>query len=306
MRRGWRSIPLAVWASRYTPGRGWSAAQVLSDDRAEDIAVAMDAAGNALAVFDQDLTIVVRRHDGIGWRDPELVYDRGGPTGPRVAVNAAGEAFVWWRSVEPDGADDSYFYTLVAHAGPHGGWSVPAHLGGNQTLDSSVTVDAAGNASAFWTEQNRGVWFGRFIDGAWQGERQLAPLAASLEAAGDADGDTAVVWDSGDALHAVYFADGVPGEPVVLAGGEPGSGTVNDGGYDVAAGSGHAIALWQTDSQIEVSVGDASRWDSPEVLDDVTLGSPRIAMTGSGDAIAVWLRRAAVGDSVELRAAAFR
>jgi hypothetical protein len=281
-----------VWARRYTPGSGWGASEMLSAEHTENIDVAMDEAGIAIAVYDAPERVEARRHDGNVWRDPEVVDPTAG-SGTRIAMNAAGVAFASWRYITSDGGDDSLYFNRVSRRDAAGVWSSAQTLGGSQSFGATVVVDRDGDAQAFWSEQNSGVWFERFVSsaGGWQGARQLAPHGRSGAAAGDADGNAAVLWEGlDDELHAIYLVDGEPGEDVTLGVEDEG---IVPGSYDLAAASRDAIAVWQRDTAIEVSRGDATGWDLPAVLDEGTVAYPRVGMTRSGVAVAVWIRFAA-------------
>jgi len=294
-----------VWAIRRTPA-GWGPAEMLADGRAEDIDVAMDAAGNALAVFDAVDGIRARRHDGIGWREEELVNASGG-SGARIAMNEAGDAFASWTYIQSDGADDLEYYGRVSHRRPGGVWSEHETLGGSQSSGSTVAVDDDGDAQAFWSEQNAGVWFERYLDaGGWRGARQVAPVGISAKAAGDGGGDAGVAWlDIGDEIRATYLVQGEPGETVTLTRGEEDAPPFGAGDLDMAAADGDAIAIWRRGTRIEVSHGDATGWDSPVVLDEGNVFAPAVAMFGSGDALALWLHRID-DDNVEIRSRTYR
>ena len=239
-----------VWARRRTPS-GWGPAELLDPGRSEDIDVGMDAAGNALAVFDAEQGVFARLHDGVSWQEPEQVSSSPG-SGPRIAMNERGDAFVTWRFIESDGADDFLYHGLVSRRGSAGAWSDPAILGGDQSFGATVAVDQDGDAQAFWSEQNAGVWFERFLDpGGWQGARQLVPDGRSEVAAGDGGGDAAVAWlHFDDEIRATYLVDGEPGEIVTLARDPEDEPSFGAGDLDIAAADGDAIAIWRRGARI--------------------------------------------------------
>lgn len=221
-----------------------------------------------------------------------------GGTGTQIVVNAAGVAFASWTYFTSDGADDSLYFNRVSRRDSTGVWSRAETLGGSQTAGATVVVDGDGNAQAFWSEYTGGVWIERFeLATGWQGARQLAAHGMTVRAAGDADGNAAVLWEVlENEIHAVYVVDGEPGDTVALARISEDDSPVAPGYYDVAAASGDAIATWQLHDRIEVSHGDAAGWDPPELLDEGAVAYPRVGMTRSGAAIAVWLRFAADTD----------
>ena len=294
-----------VWASRRTPA-GWSPAEMLTDLRAEDVDVAMDAAGNALAVFDAVDGIRARRHDGIGWRDEEVVNANGG-SGARIAMNEAGDAVASWIYSQSDGADDLEYFGRVSRRGP----GAP---GASRRL--SAATNRAG-PSCPWTTTATRRRSGRSRTPASGSSASSTPAAgrgpASWRRVGDprrpratAAGMPGVAWlDIGDEIRATYLVDGEPGESVTLAREEEDAPPFGAGDLDLAAADGDAIAIWRRGTRIEVSHGDATGWDSPVVLDEGTVFRPRIQMFGSGDALAIWLRR--IDDSsVEIRSRTYR
>ena len=127
-----------------------------------------------------------------------------------------------------------------------------------------------------------------------------------MAAAGDGDGNAAVAWlYIDDEIRAAYLSDGEPGDTVTLSRAELDDPAIGQGDLDVAAGGGDAIAIWRRATRIEGSHGDPTGWDPPIVLDDGLVGGPQVEMFGSGDALAVWLRRID-DDSVEIRSRTYR
>ena len=96
-----------IWANRYVPGTGWGTAALIETDDSGDAnnpQVAMDADGNAIAVWVQDdgtrSNIWANRYvPGTGWgtaalieTDDSWVWDN-----PQVAVDAGGNAIAVWE-----------------------------------------------------------------------------------------------------------------------------------------------------------------------------------------------------------------
>lgn len=251
-----------VEASERPAGGDWSEPETLSlpDEEGEQSRVAIDAAGNAIAVWITGTSItdyVIRsaaRPPGGAWSDPE---DVSGPVSeavtPNIALAAAGDTVVVWSAFE---GEDRILQGAVRSA--DGEWSAPEDLsdaGDDVALldEPDVAIDAAGNAIAVW----------------------------GVEAATD------IVQAS------VRPADGEWGEPEDLSdagqnGGEPGV-TMNE--------TGAAIAVWArfdgSDDIVQASVRPVDgEWGEPDDLSEAgqDAAEPAVAMDDAGAAIAVWAR----------------
>ena len=96
-----------VWSSRYTAEGGWGEAVSLSipeGGRADDVQVAFDSNGNALAVWSQNAghvrSIWAARYEyNGGWVAPQLIEDIESVDSakPKIAVDKEGNAFVIWE-----------------------------------------------------------------------------------------------------------------------------------------------------------------------------------------------------------------
>ncbi len=104
-----------IWANRYVPGTGWGNAKLIETDStgsALNPQIAVDANGNAIAVWDQ--SDGTRRNiwanhylPGFGWGTAELIEtdNAGDAASPQIAVDANGNAIaVWYQS---DGTRDN-------------------------------------------------------------------------------------------------------------------------------------------------------------------------------------------------------
>ncbi|HEX6738245.1 MAG TPA: hypothetical protein VF310_08245 [Vicinamibacteria bacterium] len=135
---------VAAWAqavglagSRFA-GRGWGAPQLVSRAHAGfgssfrgSPALGMDAAGSALAVWDEGGTeISDGRQDASGhWTGPELVRSADAIGRPAIALNAGGTALAAWAEGR-EGAQ-----TLWASVfNPRRGWAAPQRIGPERPL----------------------------------------------------------------------------------------------------------------------------------------------------------------------------
>jgi hypothetical protein len=147
-----------IWANRYTAGSGWGSAALIETDNtggAQNPQIAVDAAGNALAVWIQfDGTVyniwANRYTAGSGWGSAALIEtdNAGSAHNPQVAIDPAGNALAVWT--QSDGTRDNIWanrYTVV------GGWGSAELIETDDTgnaLVPEVAVDAEGNALAVW------------------------------------------------------------------------------------------------------------------------------------------------------------
>ena len=95
-----------IWSNRYTAGSGWGAATLIETNNtgnATDPQIAMDASGNAIAVWDQfdgvRNNIWSNRYTaGSGWGAARLIEtdNAGAASLPQIAMNANGNAAAVW------------------------------------------------------------------------------------------------------------------------------------------------------------------------------------------------------------------
>jgi len=163
---------LAVWtgysgrsgdnyASRYTPGSGWSDAELLetATGRVSMPKVAADASGNALAVWAQKddsdglYNIYANRYtSGSGWGGATLIENTEGTSHsrPQVVVDPSGNALV--LAFHSDGVDANLQATryLVGT-----GWGTAEFIGNQDPSDfedPQIAIGANGNGVAVWSE----------------------------------------------------------------------------------------------------------------------------------------------------------
>jgi hypothetical protein len=205
---------LAVWvqgvgdvfrpyAASYTPYVGWGAPQQLdtiNEGDAEQPAVAMNAAGRAVAVWvlrkgSQADLYAAEYAPGGGWSTPQKVESRTEPvSAPRVAVDGAGNGLAVWK--QSDGTAESLWAArLVVGVG----WSAPLLLetGASHASVPALAAMRGGEALVAWTQPDTEgavqVWASRFTpDTGWTapevaaGTKTEAPVAAALSLDGSA------------------------------------------------------------------------------------------------------------------------
>lgn len=117
--------------------------------------VAVDPAGNAIAVWVNDPTGTIRgaiKPFGGSWSEPMDISDSGSNVGePQIAIDAYGNAtVVWTRS---NGSND----IIQTSSRPHNGsWSVPVDLSasGQDAFLPQLAVDLAKNVIVVWQRSN--------------------------------------------------------------------------------------------------------------------------------------------------------
>ena len=102
----WDGTRYNIWSNYYVSGTGWGTAQLIETDNAWSAnkpQVAVDASGNAVAVWEQSdskrWNIWANRYvSGIGWGTAQLIEtdNAGGTSTPQVAVDGNGNAMAVW------------------------------------------------------------------------------------------------------------------------------------------------------------------------------------------------------------------
>lgn len=251
-----------IWANRYDAATGWGKPSRLKVDAAGgafDPQVAMDADGNALAVWQQfygkHANIWANRYDvAAGWGNPSRLKadDDRAAFYPQLSVDAYGNAVaVWWQH---DGTRANIWANRYDAAS---GWGTSTAIKADDSgdaFDPQVTLDADGNALAFWSQEDEthsNIWANRHdVASGWSAPSRIktddSGGAFYPQLAVDADGNAFAVWVQHDGKRANVWANR----------------------YDAATG-------WGTPRLIETNNGgDAFH--------------PQIAVDADGHALAVW------------------
>jgi len=213
-----------VWSNRYAPGGGWdnNPERIGSDSGGGALApqVAMDANGNALAVWPQSdgarYSIWSNRYSPAGgWAVAQTIEtdDEGDALNPRVAMDSSGSAIAVWEQF--DGSTSNIWSNRY-----DAGWGV-AEL--TETDDAGaatnpqIAVGPDGSAVSVWQQSGGGegsFWSNRFTESRGWGTAQRidAPcpreLAAGPEVAMDLAGNAVAVWSLGiawgDPCHGIW------------------------------------------------------------------------------------------------------
>lgn len=276
--------------------------------KAEDPQVAVDAAGDAVAVWQRSegAEVIVQaasRPAGGTWGAPVELSVPGENAGlPRVAMDAAGDAVaVWVRS------DGSHRIVQAASRPAGGTWGAPVELSvpGADAGEPEIAVDPSGDAVAVWTlSEGSDVIVqaaSRPAGGSWGAPTDLSAAgeeAGEPEIAVDPSGDAVAVWTREEGFYSTVETVGRPaggtwGAPVELS--APG---VADFGPQVALdAAGTTVAVWERHDARGELVEAAVRppgggWGAPVELSSPAENTerPEVAVDPAGDAVAVWSR----------------
>jgi Bacterial Ig-like domain len=314
-----------LWASIYTPARGWSAPeQVEFNDigTVSDPQVAVDVSGNAHVVWAQRDSSVfsiwaTRYVAGSGWTTPRLLEEinTADALSPRLTVNASGAAVALWQQRE-----GTLLNLWSNRFVPGVGWGTAERV---RLLEAGLTepqvaLGADGSTIALWLQAPEGrpdVFASiRAVDGTWsvpeavESENQ-GPASAPMLAV-DAAGNALVVWLQSDGSTSHVWANRYV----------PGTGWGSSRRLDSQAGGatrpslavrpgGEALAVWsqQETSGSHVWVSryvPGTGWDvASRVSVSDTGGStlPSVAIDPSGNALAVWVQQHTEGTGLASR-----
>lgn len=300
----------SIYANRYIAGDGWGTAEQIetNDGEVNDPQVAVDSAGNAIAVWEQSdgtyFSVWTNRYTaGDGWGTAALLetVDSGDVDQPQVSFDSSGNAIAVWHQ-----SDGSVFSIWTNRCTAGTGWGTAELLetdDSGDAYDTQIAFDPSGNAIAVW-EQFDGSYYSiranRYTAGAGWG------TAVFLETDGgdtwnpqlsvDSYGNALVVWSQSDgstfSIRANSYTAGDDwGDAEVI-----GSGSGSMWNPQVAADAyGNAVAVWwQQDSINNIwtnryTVGTG--WGTAELLETEDTGNaarPQVAIDSSGNAIAVW------------------
>lgn len=261
--------PMSVWANRYVAGGGWETARridtALTTEDAKDPEIAVDAAGNALALWIQEVAAGDETWSstytvGTGWGTPVKVESTPDSIDLiALGMNARGEA------VAVAQIRSSTEVIVTVRRSVPGGWSEPVRLDTAQIAnvdDVGVAVDAAGNALVVWNEEIIGgyeTWSSRYTaSGGWSPAVRIAAAAGSyyLDLAMDKAGNALAVWTTYDAANVSHIA----ASRYIVGQGWSGAAVIDLGGADTTVqeprvaidGDGNAVAVW---AQYDVNLG---------------------------------------------------
>jgi hypothetical protein len=301
-----------IWASRYVVGTGWGIATLIETDNAGNATtpqIALDASGNALAVWEQydgtRYNIWASRYVvGTGWGTVTLIEtDNGNAQYPQIALDTSGNALAVWQQY------DGTRYNIWANRYATGtGWGTAAPIeieNAGGAFYPQIALDASGNALAVWYQYDGArynILANRYVVGTGWGiatliETDNAGNATTPQIALDANGNALAVWEQSDGTRYNTWANRYVvgtgwGTAALIETNNAGEASFAQIAFDA---SGNALAVWQqydgTRSNIwanryAVSTG----WGTATQLelDNGSAGNSQIALDANGNALAVW------------------
>lgn len=206
----WSWNHTSVRASRYVAGSGWGASVNLSSEAVQAAfspKVAMDANGNALAVWRQDTGTTkstqgihaIRYSVGTGWGTPTLIESAANTVtrsgdGPQIAFDPQGNAIAVWYQYSKPGI---YANRYVAGSGWGSAQAIPDT--GTTSYDEAVqlAIDKNGNAIALWNQYGGVLYANRYVAGAGWGTTAIIESNGtdySGQIAFDQNGNAIAIW----------------------------------------------------------------------------------------------------------------
>ncbi len=258
--------PGEISETNFVCNGGWLVAEVIETDNTSNAnrpEVAVASNGDSIAVWLQwdgvrNNVWVNRYIPLVGWGNVELigpavgVAPGDGASSPSIAMNTDGDAIVVWRHKD-GGRNDIWANRYKAGVG----WEGPVLIETDNTGSAwvpQVTVDDSGNAVAVWNQTDGtrdNIWANRYVVNSGWGTAELI----ETDNAGSAWGAQVSVDDSGNAIAVWNQYDGARD---------------NAWANRYVAGTG---------------------WGTPELIESDntgSVGSVKVAVDASGNAVAVW------------------
>lgn len=286
--------------------------------------VGIDAAGNAIAVWQEALGLGVRnavwasRHvAGGGWTAAATIDDTvGNGVEPQLAMSPAGAAVATFVQTTSNGGGNT---RMLSNRFDGTRWATPGRINlldaaidfehrvaiaptGEATVAFNQAGDPAGRRAKVAGSNAAGAWG---VPNALGAPRSYAPQVAVASATGDA----VMVW----------FVAATPSTGALWASGHHGAGwsvpvSLMSSGQDMtnlrvrADAAGNAVAVWQerlgartTVRAMRLDVASGV-WSAPFSVNDGTRHAfePELAMGDSGDAVVVWYEASDAGQAAGL------
>lgn len=315
--------PYDIWANHHDARTGrWETARLLEHAAGDAVTprVAMDRAGNAMAVWQQaagthSQVWACRRDAATGWDEPVRldVSDTGDAWAPRIAMNADGAAIAIWRQREGTSAE-AWMSRHVA-----GAWATaePVLVDGAPVSlasagDPVVAIDRHGDALVLVLDHAFHLQAVPHLaaTGWGQAETLIQGPATGPDLAMAPAGHAVATWALPQPSRIQAWRrdpDGAQAIDLLMETSETEMGQLRAG--DVAINrAGEAIAVWLQDTpgppRLWASVYDAAAaraWNAPQALvpDDFSqLRGAQVAIDPRGHAHAIWLGTADFTDSL--------
>ena len=305
-------VPMALGAAPALAAPSWSSPPTnlvapIINQHAEEPQVAVDAKGDAVAVwredtvsFEQFIEADVRPAATGVWGTPVAISTSEYPSEPHVAIDSEGEAVAVWTASN----DHAVHYVVQAATGSAttGIWKAAVNLSSESQYanEPQIAVNATGQAAAAWRGNEPGEQIEASIEpvkGEWQTPVDISGVADYTrhpQITIDSHGDTVAAWDDFNGKYEYAESSTRPAgdawqTPLTLSG--PGQDAPPP---QVAAdASGDVLATWvdattDTIQSVQGSAGSGT-WQTPvNVGPDPSGSSPYLAVNARGDAIVTW------------------
>ena len=305
------SVPAAAAPTWVQPAVTLSA----SGQSAYNPMVAVDAAGNATAVFSGGGAVIkaVTRPAGGTWGAPvDLTSATNVSLGARILVDAAGNATaVWLEQISGNTA-------VRAATRPAGGvWSFAVTVAGSGADSLDAAVNPAGTVAVVWRHSDGGTYRVRSATkppgGSW-----TSPVFLSV--AGNYEQEPDIAVNAAGAMAAVWGDEPLNGNLRIQASTRSAEGGAWSAPVNISAAgqsaftprvvldaSGRATAIWTrsdgsnsiVQSRTKAAGGGWSLFVVPLSAPGLSAAAPQIAVDGSGNATVVWSRSNGSHDIVQ-------
>jgi hypothetical protein len=316
----WDGTRNDIWSNRYTAGSGWGALPELigTGDFGNESSpqIAMDANGNALAVWAKDDAVCCRifanRYtQGSGWGMPgEIPGMVGSASTPQIAIDANGNGIAVWAAGTMPSSIYSSRYT------PGMGWDIMAELikkdlmGGNAS-SPQIAINTNGDALAVWEQDDSmrdDIWSNRYSLGTGWGTEELietdnAGDASRPQIAIDVSGNALAVWHQWDGTrNNVWSNRYTAGMGWGMAELIETENVDNTGDAQIAIDAdGNALVVFAQGNGTRIDICSnrytaGMGWGMAELIETDNAdsvgdpGRPQIAIDANGNALAVWIQ----------------
>ncbi len=293
---------------------GWQVAELIETNNAgaQDPQIAIDANGNAIAVWEQsdgtrDSIWANRYTAGSGWGSAQLIEtdNAGNAESPQIAFDANGNAIAVWS--QSDGTRLNIWANRYTASTDSWGTAELVENDDNGAVNPQIAIDANGNAIVVWLQSNGtagSIWANRYIPNFGWGSAQLIETddtgdARAPQIAIDANGNAIAVWSQEEG-----FRDNIWVNRYTASNGSWGTAQLieTDDGFAYSPqiaidANGNAIAVWKQLDGARWNIR-ANRymlgtdWGTAKQIGDCGnhsyCGRPQIAIDANGNAIAVW------------------
>lgn len=310
------------WAFTVLDG-AWGTTELINSEfgRIRNLQVAMDDAGNAIAVWAQSdgtrFSIWANRLSAAtgAWESAELIETSAGSASkPYIVMDTSGNAIVAWE--QWDGVRQNIAANYYNSATKQ--WGMATVIGTNDAFDAfapHIALDASGNAIVMWGDvwmtlpdgiTHSSIWINNYnsATGKWDTaelfETYSEYVTSSPTISFDAKGNAIAVWSVSNSTNTSsnmwairYLANTDSwGTPKLI---ENNSGSAY--GYQmVMDDAGNTLVVWEqydgttTNLWTKRYSGQLGKWETAELLETKAADAfiARIAMDAAGNAIVVW------------------